>query len=129
MRTTTESIRCDGCEKELIQDTGYPAVYALQLSAIDVNRSTSSFQYSVICHPPIKKSHHFCNFICLHEWAGKTHEVNKFSEAIHKPEFTGYLLSHEREIAERMNDFGELRKIFYAVFGRVAEAAPPGEAL
>jgi len=60
---TKESIVCDSCEKELICDTGYPAVYALELRPIDVNRNTSHTQLTVwVKLPPTL---HFCDRVCL----------------------------------------------------------------
>jgi hypothetical protein len=63
--TKPESIICDNCGKELICDTQYPHAYALELSAIDVNRNSGGSQYCVCVHPPIDGTKHFCNKKCL----------------------------------------------------------------
>lgn len=66
--TTIESIKCDNCGKELICDTQYPHVYALELKAIDVNRRTSGGVFAVVVKPPIAGNKHFCNKKCLMEF-------------------------------------------------------------
>jgi hypothetical protein len=64
----TESIKCDNCGKELICDTSYPHVYALELKAIDVNRKSSGAVLCVYVHPPIAGNKHFCNKNCLGDY-------------------------------------------------------------
>lgn len=66
-KNTIESVICNTCKKELICDTPYPAVYAMELRPIDVNRSTSSITYSVMTYEP--KTLHFCDKKCLATWA------------------------------------------------------------
>lgn len=66
--TTIESIKCDNCGKELICDTSYPHVYALELKAIDVNRNSTGAVFCVCVNPPIKGIKHFCNKKCLMEF-------------------------------------------------------------
>ena len=67
--TTIESIKCDNCGKELICDTSYPHVYALELRAIDVSRRTESGMFfAVVVRPPIDGTKHFCNKKCLAEY-------------------------------------------------------------
>ena len=63
MREVTESIICDSCKKELVCNTAYPAVYALELHGINVNRNTSGTQFAVIVSKP--ETQHFCNVSCL----------------------------------------------------------------
>lgn len=69
--TKTESIKCDNCGKELICDTQYPHVYALELKAIDVNRNSIGSVFLVHLSPPIDKTKHFCNKKCLREFLDK----------------------------------------------------------
>jgi len=66
--TKTESIKCDNCGKELICDTQYPHVYALELKAIDVNRNSSGSVFLVRTSPPIDQTKHFCKKKCLWEF-------------------------------------------------------------
>lgn len=66
--TKTESIKCDNCGKELICDTQYPHVYALELKAIDVNKRSGGGIYAVVVRPPIDETKHFCNKKCLREF-------------------------------------------------------------
>lgn len=61
--TTIESIKCDNCGKELICDTQYPHVYALELKAFDVNRRTSGGVFAVVVKPPIACLNTGRNFI------------------------------------------------------------------
>jgi len=65
--STIESISCDFCKKELICELAMPAVYALELSPINVNRNKSNTQYCVAVRKP--ETLHFCNKKCLAEWA------------------------------------------------------------
>lgn len=67
----TESCKCDFCNKELIVDTRYPARYALKLSAIDVNRNSTSEQYCIHIFPPLDRDKHFCGSNCLAGWLVK----------------------------------------------------------
>ena len=60
---TTESITCDCCGKELICNTSYPAVYALELRGINVNRNDSGSQFAVMVSKP--ETRHFCNGKCV----------------------------------------------------------------
>jgi len=76
MDKSTQSILCDHCENELIQDTSYPARYGLVLSARNYGVNTSNFEYAVMVHPEIEKPHHFCNLTCLTSWVGELH-INK----------------------------------------------------
>jgi hypothetical protein len=71
----TESIKCDACHKELIEDTPYPATWALRLYVNNVNRNTSGISYAVICDPPIAKPVDFCNFKCLINWLRERGEL------------------------------------------------------
>lgn len=65
---TTRSILCDNCQKELIEYTPYPAIYRLELKAIDTNINTTGASYAMYCDPPIDRTKHFCGFACLSEW-------------------------------------------------------------
>ena len=61
--TITESIKCDSCAKELIRDTKYPAIYALEVNGIDVNRNSSNETYLSAVYKP--KTLHFCGNACI----------------------------------------------------------------
>lgn len=71
MVATVESIKCDNCDKELIEDTMYPAMYKLELRVIDTNRNSSSCTYCVSTFPPFEGTKHFCDKKCLSEWSQK----------------------------------------------------------
>jgi len=63
--TVQKSIKCDSCGKELCCVTQYPAVYAIEVSSINVNTPEGGGTYAVIVRPPFKEPHHFCNKECL----------------------------------------------------------------
>ena len=65
---TVRSIICDHCDRELVEDTPYPARYSLELMAVNTNINTSGSEYAVCVYPPIKGIKHFCDFKCLNEW-------------------------------------------------------------
>jgi len=62
-----KSIKCDCCDKELIEDTMMPHKYILQLESIDVAINSTGATYSVFMKPPVGKKH-FCDIDCLHDW-------------------------------------------------------------
>ena len=68
---TIKSIICDSCEVELLEDTPYPAKYAIELSNINVNTNSSGISYSVVVRPLLEDTLHFCGFACLKEWMEK----------------------------------------------------------
>jgi len=63
-----ESIICDGCGKELIEDSPYPHSFKLELRVIDTQRSTSDIKYCVAQFPPFEGVRNFCNSECLVKW-------------------------------------------------------------
>lgn len=71
MEKTVESFICDGCEKELIQDTPYPHRWGLTLGNSDFNRNSGSMTYSVMDYAILQHNKHFCNLKCLKEWVDK----------------------------------------------------------
>ncbi len=68
MKTVQTSIKCDGCQKELIEDTMAPAKYALELKSVNVGINTSNMQWANIVYPPIAEPVHFCGYECLNTW-------------------------------------------------------------
>ena len=62
-----ESIICDGCGSEMIKNTSYPAIYAIEVRPIDVNRNTTGSTFLTFQTKP--ETAHFCNKKCLAEWA------------------------------------------------------------
>lgn len=67
--SSSRSIKCDNCDKELIVDSQYPAKYTLELSCINTGINTANSQYAVYIVPPIEQTMHFCNITCLAAWA------------------------------------------------------------
>lgn len=76
--TVQKSIKCDSCGKELCCVTQYPAVYAIEVSSINVNTPECGGTYAVVVRPPFKEPHHFCNKECL----GKFIKSKEHQEAI-----------------------------------------------
>ena len=74
MRIVTESIICDGCGKELIEDSAYPHAFKLELRVIDTQRNTSGMQYCVAQFPPFDGVRNFCDKKCLAKWLEKDGE-------------------------------------------------------
>ena len=71
-KTVQTSIKCDGCEKELIKVTSMPHVYAFELDSIDCATRGGADTYAicdVIVHDPVPKKKHFCSVECIHAWA------------------------------------------------------------
>lgn len=68
---TVESILCDACQAELIEDSSYPAKYSLELKAINTGINSTGVQYAVAMYPPIKETLHFCGLSCLSQWVKK----------------------------------------------------------
>lgn len=66
--SVVKSCKCDACGAELIHETSYPAVYALQLSAINVNVNTTGVEFCVAVIPPLDADRHFCGMACLTQW-------------------------------------------------------------
>jgi len=62
---TVRRLVCDDCGAELITNTSYPANYALELRAINVNHNTTGLVYGVATLPPIDGTKHFCDKECL----------------------------------------------------------------
>lgn len=65
---TVKSLVCDSCGKELVRETSYPAVYALELKAINVNINTTGLVYGACVYPLIDGTMHFCGKSCLSKW-------------------------------------------------------------
>ncbi len=61
----TRAITCDQCENDLISNTSYPAKYSLELKAINTNINNTGLVFSVIVHPPLDSTKHFCDIVCL----------------------------------------------------------------
>jgi len=76
MNKTVKSITCDGCEKEMMKSSSYPAEYGLVLSCENFNINKSGMVYSVMMYPIIERDHHFCGLNCLKTWVenGEKHE-------------------------------------------------------
>lgn len=63
-----QSLICDNCGTELVEDTQYPAKFSLELTAINTGYNTSDITYAVIVKPPFREAKHFCNIQCITEW-------------------------------------------------------------
>lgn len=62
------SILCDHCKKELIEDTSYPHKFIIEVKCIDVKVNTTGMEYCVAMFPPIDKALHFCGKQCLRDY-------------------------------------------------------------
>ena len=71
MSKAKESILCDNCKTELIEESAYPHKFVLQLSVIDAIRHRDTTQYAIAMLPPFKNDKHFCNKECLLSWLTK----------------------------------------------------------
>lgn len=65
MNKTIESIVCDACGEELIEDSMYPHKFVLELSVIDTIRNSGGAQYCLAMYPPFEGKRHFCDGVCL----------------------------------------------------------------
>lgn len=61
------SILCDHCEKELIEDTPYPHKFIIEVKCIDVKVNTTGMEYMAM-FPPIAGTLHFCDKQCLRDY-------------------------------------------------------------
>jgi len=68
MKTTTISIKCDSCKEELVEESKYPASFALKLETIDVGTNSSGVVFAITVIPPLEREHHFCGLGCLKKW-------------------------------------------------------------
>ena len=67
----SNSIKCDNCGAERIIDSMSPAVFTLELRAINTGVNTSGRQHMVSVHNKYETPHHFCDEKCLAEYLAK----------------------------------------------------------
>ena len=63
-------ITCDECGLDLTSVESGSNEYRLLLDC-QLIHNTSTFRYAMMSYPPLKRSHHFCDFDCLKKWLNR----------------------------------------------------------